>query len=118
MTDAAGPAPNADAMTAADVDRKRKESYFTASQRQLIWARFKKNLAAMVAGFVLIGLVLIGFFAPFLSPYDPTVAGARQGLPERRAADSALLRRQRLLLAALHLHLRAHPARLRRTSAG
>lgn len=56
-------------------EQKRKEAYFTASQSQLIWARFKKNKAAMVAGTVLIVLMLMGIFAPFLSPYDPTIAG-------------------------------------------
>ena len=54
---------------------KAKEAYFTASQGQLIWARFKKQKAAMVAAVVLITLILSGLFAPFLSPYDPTVAG-------------------------------------------
>ncbi|MGX9352932.1 ABC transporter permease [Shimia sp. W99] len=56
-------------------DQKAKEAYFTASQRQLIWARFKKQRTAMVAAFVLIALILAGLFAPFLSPYDPTIAG-------------------------------------------
>ncbi|MEL7471589.1 MAG: ABC transporter permease [Pseudomonadota bacterium] len=52
-----------------------KEAYFTASQSQLIWARFRKNRTAMIAGWFLVLIVLAGFFAPFLSPYDPTVAG-------------------------------------------
>jgi peptide/nickel transport system permease protein len=52
-----------------------KEAYFTASQRQLVWARFKKQRAAMTAAAVLIFLALAGIFAPFLSPYDPTIAG-------------------------------------------
>ncbi|UWR05492.1 ABC transporter permease (plasmid) [Ruegeria conchae] len=56
-------------------DQKAKEAYFTASQRQLIWARFKKQRAAMIAATVLVVLILSGLFAPFLSPYDPTVAG-------------------------------------------
>ncbi len=56
-------------------ERKRKEAYFTASQAQLIWARFRKNRAAMIAGSVLIVMILMGLFAPFLSPYDPTIAG-------------------------------------------
>ncbi len=61
-------------MTAV-TDQKAKEAYFTASQRQLIWARFKKQRSAMIAAWVLIFLVLSGLFAPFLSPYDPTAAG-------------------------------------------
>jgi peptide/nickel transport system permease protein len=62
-------------MTAVAKDQKAKEAYFTASQRQLIWARFKKQKAAMVAATVLAVLVLSGLFAPFLAPYDPTIAG-------------------------------------------
>ncbi len=58
-----------------DVDQKRKEAYFTASQGQLIWTRFKKQRAAMVGALVLILLISAGFFSPFLSPYDPTIAG-------------------------------------------
>ena len=56
-------------------DQKAKEAYFTASQRQLVWARFKKQRAAMTAAMVLVVLILSGIFAPFLSPYDPTIAG-------------------------------------------
>ncbi len=52
-----------------------REAYFTASQRQLIWARFKKQRAAMIAAVVLVVMILMGLFAPFLSPYDPTIAG-------------------------------------------
>lgn len=54
---------------------KLKEDYFTASQGQLIWARFKSNRSAMVALWALVIIVLMGIFAPFLSPYDPTIAG-------------------------------------------
>ena len=56
-------------------DRKAREAYFTASQGELIWARFRRNRAAMVAACVLLALVLASFFAPLLSPYDPTIAG-------------------------------------------
>lgn len=56
-------------------DQKAKEDYFTASQRQLIWARFKKQRSAMIAAWVLVFLLISGIFAPFLSPYDPTIAG-------------------------------------------
>ncbi|MCG6904448.1 MAG: ABC transporter permease [Rhodobacter sp.] len=56
-------------------EQRKKEAYFTASQRQLIWARFRRNKVAMAAGIILLGLVLMGVFAPFLSPYDPTIAG-------------------------------------------
>ncbi len=64
-----------DTATNADVDRNLKEAYFTAGQGQLIWARFKKQKAAMVGVIVLVVLILSGLFAPFLTPYDPTIAG-------------------------------------------
>ena len=50
------------------VERRAKEAYFTASQGQLIWARFRKQRAAMIAACVLVFLILSGLFAPFLSP--------------------------------------------------
>ncbi|VAW24347.1 Oligopeptide transport system permease protein OppC (TC 3.A.1.5.1) [hydrothermal vent metagenome] len=59
-------------------EQKLKEAYFTAGQGQLIWARFKKQKAAMVGAFVLIFLILSGIFAPFLTPYDPTIAGRNE----------------------------------------
>lgn len=52
-----------------------KEAYFTASQSQLIWARFKKQRAAIIAAGVLVFIIVIGILAPALSPYDPTIAG-------------------------------------------
>ncbi len=57
------------------VDQSAKDAYFTASQGQLIWTRFKKQKAAMVGAWVLVALILSGLFAPFLTPYDPTIAG-------------------------------------------
>ncbi|MBC7141403.1 MAG: ABC transporter permease [Rhodobacteraceae bacterium] len=57
------------------MDQKAKEAYFTASQGQLIWARFKGNRTAMIAAWALVLMILMGLFAPFLSPYDPTIAG-------------------------------------------
>jgi len=58
-----------------NVDQKAKEAYFTASQGQLIWTRFKKQKAAMVGAGILVVLILAGLFAPFLTPYDPTISG-------------------------------------------
>ena len=59
----------------ANSDQKLKEAYFTASQGQLIWARFKSDRTAMIAGFALIFMILLGILAPPLSPYDPSIAG-------------------------------------------
>ena len=42
--------PHVDIVETEDaVARRAKEAYFTASQRQLIWARFRKNRTAMTA---------------------------------------------------------------------
>lgn len=59
----------------AENSQKLKEAYFTASQGQLIRSRFRQNKAAMVAAFALTVMVLMGFFAPFLSPYAPNISG-------------------------------------------
>lgn len=68
MTDATGSAP-----PSAD---QRSESYYTAGQWSLMRQRFFKNPVAVGAGIVLLLIVLMGFFAPFLSPHAPTAAGA------------------------------------------
>ena len=59
----------------SDASQKAKEAYFTASQRQLIWQRFKKNKSALFGAWVLVILILSGIFSPFLTPYDPTIKG-------------------------------------------
>ena len=63
------------AKTDENLDQKLKEAYFTAGQGKLIWSRFKKQRAAMVGATVLVVMILSGLFAPFLTPYDPTIAG-------------------------------------------
>ena len=70
-----GTANTATANIDVNVDQKRKEAYFTASQGTLIWTRFKKQRAAMAGAGVLVIMIGSGFFAPFLTPYDPTIAG-------------------------------------------
>ena len=57
------------------IDQKAKEAYFTASQGQLIYARFRSNRTAMIAAWALIIMILMGLFAPFIAPYDPNIAG-------------------------------------------
>lgn len=62
------------------------ESYYTAGQLALIKARFKRKTSGVVAAWILGILVLMGFFAPFFSPVDPTIGGAdpdyRRGAPQ------------------------------------
>ena len=62
----------------SEVSQRAKEAYFTASQGQLIWARFKKQRVAMVAAWVLGLMILLGVFADFVGPYNPTIAGANK----------------------------------------
>ncbi|MEM7209939.1 MAG: ABC transporter permease [Pseudomonadota bacterium] len=63
------------ALTQEEISQRAKEAYFTASQGQLIWQRFRKNRTAMIAVVILFFLIFVGLIAPFLSPYDPTIAG-------------------------------------------
>ena len=51
------------------------DAYFTASQSQLIWTRFKAKRSALIAGAVLVFLLLCGILAPFLSPYQADASG-------------------------------------------
>lgn len=44
---------------------------YAASQKELIWMRFKKHKLAMAAGVVLIIMYTLAIFAPFFSPQDP-----------------------------------------------
>lgn len=73
------------------LSRKKKaeqsdDSYYTAGQLALIKARFKSKTSGVIAAWVLGTLVLMGFFAPFFSPNDPTIRGAdieyRRGAPQ------------------------------------
>lgn len=76
MTEAPDPMQTTDALGGTETAGQRaKEAYFTASQSQLIWARFKKQRSAMIAAVVLVVMILSGVFASFIGPYDPTVAG-------------------------------------------
>ena len=62
------------------------ESYYTAGQLALIKSRFKRKTSGVVAAWILGGLLLMGFFAPFFSPSDPTIRGVdsdyRRGAPQ------------------------------------
>ena len=54
---------------------KKKETYFTAGQYQLIWSRFRKNRSALIAGLILLFFILTGVFAEFVAPYAPSKVG-------------------------------------------
>ena len=79
-------------MLTAIIRRKKPKSerfddgYYTAGQFALIKARFLKKTVGLIAGSLLIFMVLIGLFAPFFSPVNPTIEGAnpdyRRGAPQ------------------------------------
>ena len=50
--------------------KKNRESYYTASQWQLFWARFKANRLAAIGGGVLSIFIVISLFAEFIAPYS------------------------------------------------
>jgi len=46
--------------------------YYTASQWQLVWWRFRRHKLAMVGAYILIAMALAGAFADVLAPYKGT----------------------------------------------
>lgn len=62
------------------------ELYYTAGQLALIKGRFKNKTSGVIAAWILFTLIMMGFFAPFFSPIDPTIRGAdaqyRRGVPQ------------------------------------
>jgi len=57
-------------------DGKRSDDYYTAGQLALIKRRFIKNLSGVIAAWLLLSLLVLGFFAPFFSPVAPDISGA------------------------------------------
>lgn len=53
-------------------ERERREKYYSASQWTLIWWRFRRHRAAMIASAILGLMILLGLFAEFFAPYGPT----------------------------------------------
>ncbi len=53
-------------------EHKKRLKYYSASQWTLIWWRFRRHRAAMVAAAVLLLMALLGAFAEFVAPYGPT----------------------------------------------
>ncbi len=47
-----------------------EESYYLASQWQLMWRKFKKHRLALVGGGILVALYAVAIFCDFFSPYD------------------------------------------------
>ena len=51
---------------------KKRTKYYTASQWQLVWWRFKRHKPSLVGGLILLMFAIAGIFAPFLAPYTVT----------------------------------------------
>ena len=64
----AGPA--VEAAESTDVSDREKQDLYTASQRQLIWRRFRRHRLAQAALIMLALLYLIAALAEFLAPYE------------------------------------------------
>lgn len=64
-----------------DADKRvsKRETYYTASQWQLFWSRFRANRLAAIGAGVLSVFVAIALFAEFIAPYS--------GLADSRDAD-------------------------------
>ncbi len=60
------------ARRAREREEARRLKYYSASQWTLIWWRFRRHRAAMVASVVLALMALLGIFAEFVAPYGPT----------------------------------------------
>lgn len=54
------------------IAQEAQNRYYTASQFQLMWWKFKKHRLALVGSTILGIFVFIALFAEFLSPYTPT----------------------------------------------
>jgi len=73
MTATTDPTPQARPETPAERrGRLRRERYYSASQWRLIWWRFRRHWAAMVAATILGLMILLGLFAEFFAPYGAT----------------------------------------------
>jgi peptide/nickel transport system permease protein len=62
------PLPKADPVKPVETENK----YYTATQAQLIWWRFKKHRLAVVGAVVLVFYLVVVVFAEFLAPYSTT----------------------------------------------
>ena len=63
-----GPSPS----TTPFGESEEAQRYYSATQWQLVWWRFKRHRLALAGGFVLAFMALTGIFAEFLAPYSGT----------------------------------------------
>jgi peptide/nickel transport system permease protein len=65
------PSVDADVVPQTDGKPEEEERYFLASQRQLIWWKFRKHTLAVIGLWVLGVFYLLAIFCEFVSPYTP-----------------------------------------------
>src|ERR1051325_4790368 len=70
ITEAIDAAPQPASQTG--VSRDEENRYYTASQFQLMWWKFRKHKLALIGLSILGFFIFIALFAEFLSPYTPT----------------------------------------------
>jgi peptide/nickel transport system permease protein len=68
----------------AKIDEAKRLKYYSASQWTLIWWRFRRHRAAMIAVSLLCFMGLLGIFAEFVAPYGPTTRDTKyiDGAPQ------------------------------------
>lgn len=71
ITEAIDAAPHPE-VSPAGLPKEAEIRYYTASQFQLMWWKFKKHRLALVGSAILGIFLFIALFAEFLSPYSPT----------------------------------------------
>ncbi|WP_170327575.1 ABC transporter permease [Ruegeria arenilitoris] len=81
-----------DLSAAEEKERERQLKYYSASQWTLIWWRFRRHRAAMIAASLLGLMALAGIFAEFVAPYGPVSRDTKyiEGAPQMpRFCDAA-----------------------------
>lgn len=70
--------------TKLSAEERRRQKFYSASQWTLIWWRFRRHKAAMVAAMILAVMAISGLFAEVVAPYGPTTRDAKylDGAPQ------------------------------------
>ena len=66
-----------DSANGSDVPGSEEEKIYVASQRQLMWWRFRKHRVAVGSTAVVLLLYVVALACEFLAPYDPSAHDAK-----------------------------------------
>lgn len=55
----------------ANIDTGQQTTTEHRSQLQQFWRQYKQNYLSLVGGAIILGMILVAIFAPFLAPHDP-----------------------------------------------